>query len=186
MRGRDQRLFLDLKLHDIPNTVTGAVRSALALEPNLLTVHAAGGRAMLEAAVKAAEASAAPPILLAVTVLTSLDEASLQDIGQRGPAGEQALRLARLAQHAGLHGAVCSAHEIGGLKAALGSEFRLAVPGVRPSGAAGPDDQARVTTPREAMRLGADWLVIGRPITAAADPARALDGMLEEITGAAA
>jgi orotidine-5'-phosphate decarboxylase len=185
VRAPGQKLFLDLKLHDIPNTVAGAVHSALALEPDLLTVHAAGGRAMMEAAAQAARASASPPVLLAVTVLTSLDEASLDEIGQRGPAAEQALRLARLAQRAGIGGAVCSAHEVGALKGALGSAFRLAVPGLRPAGTERRDDQARVMTPRDAVRLGADWLVIGRPVTAAADPAKALERILDEIAGGA-
>jgi orotidine-5'-phosphate decarboxylase len=185
VRRPGQALFLDLKLHDIPNTVAGAVRSAVALEPDLLTIHAGGGRAMMEAAEAAAHSSAMPPVLLAVTVLTSLDDASLEEAGQRGPAAEQVRRLAQLAQRAGLSGAVCSAHEIRTLKSALGPEFRLAVPGLRSQGTERRNDQARVMTPREAVRLGADWLVIGRPVTGAADPAKALDGILDEIAGAA-
>ena len=184
VRRPGQALFLDLKLHDIPNTVAGAVRSALALAPDLLTLHAGGGRAMMAAAREAAHAGATPPALVAVTVLTSLDEAGLTETGQLGPAGEQALRLARLAERAGLDGAVCSAHEIRLLKSALGAEFRLVVPGLRPIGAEA-GDQARVMTPGEAVRLGADWLVIGRPLTATADPAAALARILDEIEGAA-
>ena len=180
VRQPGQPLFLDLKLHDIPNTVAGAVRSAAPLAPDLLTLHAAGGRAMLAAAREAARDCAVPPVLVAVTVLTSLDEAGLAETGQRGPAADQALRLARLAQAAGLDGAVCSAHEIRELKSALGAKFRLAVPGLRPAGARS-DDQARVTTPGQAARLGADWLIVGRPITGAPDPAAALVRILEEI-----
>jgi orotidine-5'-phosphate decarboxylase len=157
----------------------------MALEPNLLTIHAAGGRAMMEAAAEAAHSTGAPPVLLAVTVLTSLDERALEEIGQRGPAPEQALRLAQLAQRAGIGGAVCSAHEIGTLKAGLGSDFRLAVPGLRLDGIQRRDDQARVMTPAEAVRRGADWLVVGRPVTAAPDPAQALEAILNEIAGAA-
>ena len=185
VRRPGQRLFLDLKLHDIPNTVAGAVRSAMALQPDLLTIHAAGGRAMMQTAAEAAHATAAPAVVLAVTVLTSLDERALEEIGQRGPTAEQALRLAQLAQRAGIGGAVCSVHEIGALKAALGSDFRLAVPGLRPAGTERHDDQARVMTPTEAVRLGADWLVVGRSVTAAPDPAQALENILNEIAGAA-
>ncbi|HXV24558.1 MAG TPA: orotidine-5'-phosphate decarboxylase [Alphaproteobacteria bacterium] len=180
VRQPDQRLFLDLKFHDIPNTVAGAVRAAAALAPDLLTLHAAGGSAMLRAARDAAAGASTPPILLAVTVLTSFKEAGLAETGQRGPLGDQALRLARLARDAGLKGAVCSAHEIGSLKAELGPHFRLAVPGLRPAGAS-MDDQARVMTPAEAVRAGADWLVIGRPVTAAPDPDAALARILEEM-----
>ncbi len=181
VRQPGQGLFLDLKFHDIPNTVSGAVRSALALTPDLLTLHAAGGFAMLRAARDAAEAGPRPPpALLAVTVLTSLDEAELTETGQRGPAADQTLRLARLAREAGLDGAVCSAHEIGLVKAELGPRFRLAVPGLRPAGVSA-GDQARVMTPAEAMRAGADWLVIGRPVTAAPDPAAALERILKEM-----
>ena len=180
VRRPGQALFLDLKFHDIPNTVAGAVRSALALAPDLLTVHAAGGRAMMEAARSAIEDARSRPSLIAVTVLTSLDDAALAEIGQARPAAEQALRLARLARDAGLDGVVCSPHEIALLKTRLGSGFRLVVPGLRPSGAEA-GDQARVMTPGEAARLGADWLVIGRPVTGAPDPAAALARILDEI-----
>jgi orotidine-5'-phosphate decarboxylase len=183
VRRPGQALFLDLKFHDIPNTVAGAVRSALALAPDILTIHAAGGRAMMEAAQGAIEGARSRPSLIAVTVLTSLDDAALAEIGQARPAAEQALRLARLAREAGLDGAVCSPHEIALLKTQLGSGFRLVVPGLRPPGAEA-GDQARVMTPGEAARLGADWLVIGRPVTAAADPSAALTRILDEIAKA--
>jgi orotidine-5'-phosphate decarboxylase len=180
VRRPGQALFLDLKFHDIPNTVAGAVRSALALAPDLLTVHAAGGRAMMTAACAACEAGKQRPALIGVTVLTSLDDAALEETGQRGPAGDQAMRLARLARDAGCEGVVCSPHEIAALKSDLGSGFRLVVPGLRPKGTQA-GDQARVMTPGEAARLGADWLVIGRPLTAATDPAAALARILDEI-----
>jgi orotidine-5'-phosphate decarboxylase len=184
VRQRGQALFLDLKFHDIPNTVAGAVRSVLALEPDLITIHAGGGRAMMEAAGEAAEGARTRPALIGVTVLTSLDDAALEEVGQRGPAGDQALRLASLARDAGLDGVVCSGQEIRPLKQALGRGFRLLVPGLRPKDAEA-GDQARVMTPGEAARLGADWLVVGRPITAAPDPAAALARILNEIAEAA-
>ena len=181
VRRPGQALFLDLKFHDIPNTVAGAVRSALALAPDLLTIHAGGGRAMMEAARAACENAKDRPALIGVTVLTSLGDADLAATGQTGPAADQALRLSRLARDAGLDGAVCSAHEIGLLKAELGAGFRLVVPGLRPAGAEA-GDQARVMTPGQAARLGADWLVVGRPVTAAPDPAAALARILGEIS----
>lgn len=175
-------LFLDLKLHDIPNTVAGAVRAVAPLEPLLLTVHAAGGAAMMRAAAAAA-AQAATGLrrmkILGITVLTSLDEADLASIGQRGPIAELARRLALLARESGLDGIVCSPHEVAGLRAACGRDFLLVVPGIRPAGAA-PGDQKRVMTPREALAAGADYLVIGRPITAAPDPAAAARAILAE------
>lgn len=162
-------IFLDLKLHDIPNTVAGAVRAAARLGAALLTVHAGGGRAMLEAAVQAARAAPAPPRLLAVTVLTSLDAADLAATGVAGGPLDQAVRLAKLARAAGLDGVVCSPVEIAALREALGPEALIVVPGIRPAGAAAAD-QKRVATPQEALARGADLLVIGRPITEAADP----------------
>jgi orotidine-5'-phosphate decarboxylase len=177
-------LFLDLKLHDIPNTVAGAVRSAAALQPALLTIHCAGGMAMMRAAAAARDAAAAPagrPLrLLGVTVLTSLDDDDLAATGQRGPAAEQALRLALLARDGGLDGVVCSPHEVAALRAACGPGFLLVVPGIRPAGAAA-IDQKRVMSPGEALAAGADRLVIGRPITGAPDPAAAARAILREV-----
>jgi orotidine-5'-phosphate decarboxylase len=173
-------LFLDLKLHDIPNTVAGAVRAAAALRPVLLTVHASGGAAMMRAAAAAAKEAArgqARMKLLGVTVLTSLDDADLAAVGQQGPAAAQAQRLALLARDGGLDGVVCSPLEVTALRAACGPGFLLVVPGIRVLGAAA-GDQKRVMGPREALAAGADYLVIGRPITAAPDPAAAARAML--------
>lgn len=182
-------LFLDLKLHDIPNTVAGAVRAVTPLRPTLLTVHAAGGGAMLRAALEAAGEAAAKvgsarPRLVGVTVLTSLAEADMSAIGQLGPIADQARRLAALAKSCGLDGVVCSPHEIAALRAECGAEFLLVVPGIRPAWAAA-GDQKRVMTPAEAARLGADYLVIGRPITAADDPAAAARRIAAEVVSAA-
>ena len=164
-------IFLDLKLHDIPNTVAGAVRAVLPLAPRMLTLHAAGGPAMIAAARQVAEAAGETrPLLLAVTVLTSLDDAALTATGVIGTPAEQVLRLGRMALAAGADGLVCSPHEVAMLRAALGPGPKLVVPGIRPAGAA-VGDQARVMTPRAAMAAGADWIVVGRPITGAADPA---------------
>jgi orotidine-5'-phosphate decarboxylase len=170
-------LFLDLKLHDIPNTVAGAVRAATALAPSFITVHAAGGTAMLRAAVAAAADAAAAlgvprPRILGVTVLTSLDAADLSATGQDADPAVQVERLARLAESSGLDGIVCSPWEIARLRGALRRETLLVVPGIRPAGSAA-GDQKRVMTPAAAMSAGADHLVIGRPITDAADPVAA-------------
>jgi orotidine-5'-phosphate decarboxylase len=163
-------IFLDLKLHDIPNTVAGAVRAILPLAPSMLTLHASGGFAMMEAARRAAEAAGAErPMLLAVTVLTSLDAASLAATGVTGEPGSQALRLASLALSAGADGLVCSPLEVGMLREALGDQVKLVVPGIRPAGSAR-GAQARTMTPEDAVAAGADWIVVGRPVTAAADP----------------
>jgi orotidine-5'-phosphate decarboxylase len=177
-------LFLDLKLHDIPNTVAGGVRAIAGLKPAFLTVHVAGGAAMLRAAV--AEAAAAAERtghrirLLGVTVLTSLDDTDLEAVGQRGPAGDQVKRLAHLARASGLDGVICSPHEVASLRAELGAEFLLVVPGIRPAGAA-LGDQKRVMGPREAVAAGASHLVIGRPITEAADPAASARAIAAEL-----
>jgi orotidine-5'-phosphate decarboxylase len=171
--------FLDLKLHDIPNTVAAAVRAAAPIAPAFLTLHAAGGPAMLRAAVEAAAATSPGTKLLAVTVLTSLDEDDLATVGQRGPVAEQARRLAVLARDCGVHGVVCSPHEVAALREACGPKTVLVVPGIRPAGS-GTGDQKRVMTPREALAAGADWLVIGRPITGAADPAAAARAIAAE------
>jgi len=174
-------VFLDLKLHDIPNTVAGAVRALLPLKPAMLTLHAAGGPAMLAAAREAAEkAGAARPILLAVTVLTSMDAAALAETGVAGGPVQQVLRLARIALAAGADGLVCSPQEVARIRDAFGAAPLLVVPGVRPAGhAAG--DQARVATPAEAVAAGADWIVVGRPITGAADPAAAARVIAESL-----
>jgi len=173
-------LFLDLKLHDIPNTVAGAVRAAAALRPFVMTLHAAGGAAMMRAAQAAAEACASPPRLVAVTVLTSLDDSDLVAVGQIRPALDQVRRLAGLAQACGLSGVVCSPHEIEVLRQDCGAGFLLVVPGIRPAGAIA-GDQKRVMTPAEAAAAGADILVVGRPITAAADPAAAARAIRREL-----
>ncbi|HJS32239.1 MAG TPA: orotidine-5'-phosphate decarboxylase [Alphaproteobacteria bacterium] len=177
-------LFLDLKLHDIPNTVSGGVRSACQVSPKFITIHAAGGESMMRAAADAAKAAGSSrPLLLAITVLTSLDDGDLDAVGQHGPVGEQAKRLAVLAKKSGLDGVVCSAHETAALRAECGKDFLLVVPGIRPSWATS-NDQKRVVTPVEAVRRGADYLVIGRPITQADDPASALERIAAEIGAA--
>ena len=171
-------VFLDLKLHDIPNTVAGAVRAALALDPFLITLHCAGGAAMMRAAVDARGARRTK--LLGVTVLTSLDDADLAATGQNGPAEAQVRRLALLAKSAGLDGVVCSPQEVAMLRQACGKGFLLVVPGIRPAGAV-IGDQKRVQTPRAAIEAGADYLVIGRPITEAPDPSAAARAILAEL-----
>ena len=174
-------VFLDLKLHDIPNTVAGAVRSLLPLRPAMLTLHASGGAPMISAARAAAEqAGAERPVLLAVTVLTSIDAATLASTGVPDSPAEQVVRLARLAMAAGADGLVCSPHEVAPIRAALGNGPMLVVPGVRPAGSA-VGDQARVATPREAVTAGADWIVLGRPLTQAADPAAAARAIAAEL-----
>lgn len=171
--GAGAPVFLDLKLHDIPNTVAGAARAASGLGVAMLTIHAAGGGAMIAAAREAAEAGGAGrPMILAVTVLTSLAAPDLAATGIAGEPVEQVLRLGSLAIEAGADGLVCSPHEVAPLRATLGPGVRLVVPGIRPAGAA-IGDQKRVMTPADAVAAGADWLVIGRPITAAPDPAQA-------------
>ena len=162
-------IFLDLKLHDIPNTVAGAVRALVPLRPAILNVHASGGRAMMEAAAEAAEGRFK---IIAVTVLTSLDDEDLAAQSILGGTHEHALRLAVSARDAGIDGVVCSAHEAGAIKAECGADFLTVVPGIRPAGSGG-DDQKRVLTPAAARAGGADILVIGRPITEAEDPAGA-------------
>jgi orotidine-5'-phosphate decarboxylase len=183
-------VFLDLKFHDIPNTVAGAVRAVAPLKPMILNLHAAGGVAMMKAALDAARDSAAklgvaPPKLVAVTVLTSLGDEDLAEIGQPAGAADQVRRLAALTQACGLDGVVCSPHEIALLRRDLGPDFLLVTPGVRPSWAAA-GDQKRVMEPAQAMAAGADYLVIGRPITGAADPADAARRIGAEIAGVAA
>jgi len=183
-------VFLDLKLHDIPNTVAGAVRMALGCAPMMLTLHAAGGAAMMRAAAAAvlrlADAAGVPqrPKLVAVTVLTSFDAGDLAAVGMQGPVEDQVRRLAALAQDCGLDGVVASAHEVAALRRQCGADFTLVVPGIRP-GWAGADDQKRIVTPSEALRQGADFLVVGRPITRADDPAAAAARIADELAQAA-
>lgn len=180
LRSRGYNVFLDLKLHDIPNTVAGAVRSAAASGASLLTLHAAGGPAMLSAAVSATASLAAAPRLLAVTVLTSMDAGQLAAIGITRSPGEQVQMLASMATGAGIDGLVCSPQEVTTLRAGNAASALLVVPGIRPRNAS-LDDQSRVATPADAVRMGADMLVVGRPITRAADPAGAARSILAEL-----
>lgn len=181
-------VFLDLKLHDIPNTVGGAAAAAARTGASILNVHAGGGAEMMRAAGERAREAATSvglpvPKVIAVTVLTSLDAAALAEVGFAGAPREAALRLALLARQAGLDGVVCSPEEIGTIRSACGPEFLLVVPGIRPAGSAA-GDQKRIATPGAAARAGADLLVIGRPITGAADPAAAARAIADEIDGA--
>jgi len=184
---RGCRVFLDLKYHDIPNTVAGAVREATRLGVFMLNVHASGGLAMMRAAAESATKAAADfgvprPIVLGVTVLTSLERKDLAaDLGLATSVDAQVLRLAERAREAGLDGCVASPREIGLLRGALGPRWVIVTPGVRP--AARLDDQARTATPRAAIRAGADYLVVGRPITAAPDPVAAIRAILADIAG---
>ena len=173
-------IFADTKYHDIPNTVAGAIRATAALGVEIINVHAAGGPAMLKAARDAARAVSPKTKVIAVTVLTSLSDEDLTAVGQMPPAREQVLRLAALTRECGLDGVVCSAHEIAPLRAALGDDFLLVVPGIRPAGSA-LGDQQRVMGPRQARDAGASILVIGRPITAAADPGEAARAIAESL-----
>jgi orotidine-5'-phosphate decarboxylase len=180
---RGHSIFLDLKFNDIPNTVAGAVRSAASLGVRMLTVHASGGPAMLAAAKAALDGIADPPELLAVTVLTSMDGSETAAVGlERSPA-EQAELLARMGLSAGIRGFVCSPHEVRSLRALTGPEGVLVIPGIRPAGAE-TGDQKRVAGPGDALRDGASYLVVGRPITQAADPAEAAEGILREMAEA--
>jgi orotidine-5'-phosphate decarboxylase len=177
---RGHSVFLDLKLHDIPNTVAGGVRSATALGVRMLTLHASGGPAMLAAARAALEGVPDAPELLAVTVLTSMDSAELNRVGlERAPA-EQVALLARMGRDAGIRGFVCSPQEVASLRTLTGPEGVLVIPGIRPAGAA-VGDQKRVASPAEALRLGASYLVVGRPITQATDPGEAAEAILLEM-----
>ena len=173
-------IFLDLKFHDIPNTVAGACRAAAQLGVWMLNVHASGGRAMMEAARAALGEGAGRPRLIAVTLLTSMGAREIADVGFSGDAAGTVRRLAVLAQASGLDGVVCSAQEAALLRAACGEQFCLVTPGIRPAAAA-PDDQQRVMTPAAAVAAGADFLVIGRPVTQSPDPVAALAAIHREI-----
>ncbi len=183
----DVPLFIDLKFHDIPNTVAGAVQSVMQLKPAILTVHAAGGKEMLRAAMDTAANEAArvgmktPPWVVAVTVLTSLDEGDLDSFGMQGSAHKVVARLARLSEKSGLDGVVCAPHEISTVRSIAGRDFKLVVPGIRPKGSAA-DDQKRFMTPEEAIDAGANVIVVGRPITQAEDPSAAAHAIIESIT----
>jgi orotidine-5'-phosphate decarboxylase len=182
LRKQGFQVFLDLKLHDIPNTVAGAVRSVTTAGASLLTIHASGGPAMMDAA---AEAACAPgsPRLLAVTVLTSMDAAQLSAAGVTSSPADQVLRLARLAQSSGIDGMVCSPEEVATLRTETGPDTMLVIPGIRPAGSEA-GDQKRIATPAETIARGASMLVVGRPITRAANPAVAAQAILAEIAQA--
>jgi orotidine-5'-phosphate decarboxylase len=184
---RGHSVFLDLKFCDIPNTVAGAVRSAAALGVRLITIHASGGPAMLTAAQEALAGVANPPQLLAVTVLTSMDQAQTSAIGLNRTPAEQVELLARMGLEAGIRGFVCSPQEVSTLRGLTGPEGILVIPGIRPAGAKTQNqagDQKRVATPADALRNGASYLVVGRPITQAPDPAQAAEAILAEMAEA--
>lgn len=185
VKRRDAKVFLDLKYHDIPNTVASAVSSAAGLGVDMVNLHASGGRAMMAAAAAAASKSSHRPLLLAVTALTSLDGRGLEEItGLAGLSVEQhVVRLATLARESGLDGAVASPREILPIRNKLGRDFVVLTPGIRPSGSPD-DDQARKATPAEAVAMGADYIVVGRPVTRAADPLKAAREIIEEMSDA--
>jgi len=174
-------VFLDLKFHDIPNTVAGAIRAAKPIAPQIINVHAQGGPEMLKQAANAGR-DAGIPLTIAVTILTALDQEDLNAIGVNDNIEDQVVRLAKLTQDNGLDGVVCSAKEIAPIRAACGPDFKLIVPGIRPAWAA-KGDQKRVMTPRDAVIAGADILVIGRPITQADDPVEAAQKIAHELEG---
>lgn len=176
-------IFLDQKFHDIPATVAGAVKAASALGVGIITVHGSGGSAMMKAAVQAARETEAPPMVVAVTVLTSHTDAELQEMGIAGRVVDHVLRLASLARTAGCDGVVASAQEASEIRRELGAGFAIITPGVRPAGSAH-DDQARVVTPAQAIKAGATHIVVGRPICGVADPASAARAIVDEISRA--
>lgn len=185
LRQQDKHIFLDLKLHDIPNTVAAAVTSLTRLGASILSIHAAGGRSMLQAAAHAADEAAVRygverPKLVAITALTSFDEQGWQEIGGILPISSHVVKLAQLAQAAGIDGVVASPQEAALIRAACGSEFVIVTPGIRPASAA-VNDQRRIATPTEAIKSGANRLVVGRPITAAADPVQAVQEIIREL-----
>jgi orotidine-5'-phosphate decarboxylase len=197
LRQLGPEIFLDLKFHDIPNTVSGAVSAACSLPGvRLLNIHTLGGVEMMRAAAAARDSSKLPkalrPKLLGVTILTSMNNTAMRNVGIGGPASRRVVKLAQLAQQSGLDGVVASPQEVRAIRRACGKDFLIVVPGVRPEVGGGPkrtrkqktDDQARVATPTEAIRDGADYLVIGRPITAVPDPESAARAIVEEIKAA--
>lgn len=174
-------IFLDLKLHDIPNTVAKAVESLSTLPIGMLTLHTAGGRAMMTAAAQAQAQKKPDLLLLGVTVLTSMDDIALNEIGVPGRADDQVTRLGKLAVASGLKGLVCSPLEVATLRGILKRDVQLVTPGIRPAGESGGDDQKRVMSPREAAAAGSSYIVVGRPILKAADPAQAARAILAEL-----
>lgn len=187
LTSRGDRVFLDLKFHDIPNTVAGAVQSAVATGAWMVNVHASGGTAMMTAAAEAAHQSAAAlgrprPLVIAVTVLTSMTDAMLAEVGVARPVIDQVVHLAQLAKHAGLDGVVASPQETRAIRDACGPDFQIVTPGIRPADQQGKDDQARTLTPAEAIAVGATYLVIGRPITGAPHPREAAERIAATLT----
>jgi len=183
----NRNIFLDLKLHDIPNTVAKSIHALMPLRPKIMTIHTAGGSAMMKAASEAATLAAKNegcerPIIVGVTILTSLDNEDIEAIGFQNKVSMQVVKLARLAKESGLDGVVCSPHEIKLIKESCGADFKLVVPGIRPAGS-DTGDQKRVMTPEEAVSLGADYLVIGRPITKSDNPAQSAQLIANEING---
>ncbi len=181
------KVFLDLKFHDIPHTVARAVEEACRLRVFMLTIHAMGGQKMIRDAVDtstkwAQNASSPPPLILAVTILTSLKQEDLKDIGIVSPVEEAVLRLAELSRHAGVNGVIASAREASPIRANCGNDFIIVTPGIRPRGTA-PDDQKRTVTPKEALVAGANYIVVGRPILKAKDPLKAAMEIIEELGG---
>jgi orotidine-5'-phosphate decarboxylase len=174
------QVFLDLKFHDIPNTVSAACKAAAELGVWMINIHACGGRKMIHAARDAIDSSANKPLLICVTVLTSLSDIDLKEIGMESAPEEQVLRLAQLSEDAGADGVVCSAKEASLLRKKFIDNFLLITPGIRPAGSS-QDDQSRVLTPKQAIIAGSDYLVIGRPITQASDPLKALEAIEEEV-----
>lgn len=180
LRNKDYEIFLDLKFHDIPNTVAGACSAAADLGVWMVNVHALGGSRMMAAAREAVDKAAQPPLLIAVTILTSMGEQDIHEIGLAGVPADNVARLASIAQRSGMDGVVCSPQEVALLRQQAGDGFRLITPGIRPAWSA-KGDQTRITTPADAVRLGSDYLVIGRPITGAEDPMAALTAIEREI-----